>query len=41
MTNAEVLKIKTIKAIIEAIDEDDAKQAMKMIKGLLGTEASK
>lgn len=36
-----VTKAKTIKALLEAIDEDDdkdARQAIEMIKALLGTE---
>jgi hypothetical protein len=42
MTNPEILKAKTIKAIPEAIDEDDeddAKQALRMIKALLGADS--
>jgi hypothetical protein len=39
MTNPEIIKIKTIAAILEAIDsddEDDAKNALKMIKAIMG-----
>jgi hypothetical protein len=39
MTSPEVIKIKALAAILEAIDsddEEDAKAAIKMIKGLLG-----
>jgi hypothetical protein len=39
MTSPEVLKVKTIAALIEASDaddEDDAKQVLKMIRQLLG-----
>jgi hypothetical protein len=38
MTSPEILKIKAIAAMLEAIDvedEDDAKQVLKMIKGLV------
>jgi hypothetical protein len=39
MTAPEILKVKMIAALLEAIDsddEDDAKQAIKSIKALLG-----
>jgi hypothetical protein len=41
MTSPEILKVKTIAALIEASDgddEDDAKAVLKLIKALLGTE---
>jgi hypothetical protein len=41
MTNPEILKIKMIAALLEAIeddDEDDAKQAIKQIRALLGAD---
>lgn len=42
MTSPEILKIKAIAALIEAMDaedEDDAKAVLKMIKGLIETPA--
>jgi hypothetical protein len=39
MTSPDLLKVKTIKALLEALEEDDeedAKQALKMIKALIG-----
>jgi hypothetical protein len=44
MTSLDVIKIAAIKAILEAIqcdDEEDAKQAMKLIKGIIGGTAEK
>jgi hypothetical protein len=43
MTSKDVLKLKMIKALIEAIDgseddEDEAKQALKMIRDLVAAE---
>jgi hypothetical protein len=41
MTNANVVTLKLIAALLEAIeveDEDDAKAAVKTIKGLLGAD---
>lgn len=39
MTNPDLLKLKTIKAMLEALeeeDEDDAKQAIGLIRAILG-----
>lgn len=41
MTDKNILKLKMIAALLEAIeieDEEDAKEAVKQIKALLGTE---
>ena len=42
MTDKNILKLKMIQALLEAIeidDEEDAKEAVKQIKNLLGTES--
>jgi hypothetical protein len=44
MTNPEILKVKAIKAILEAIEDEDAKdaeQALAMVQGILGTSPEK
>jgi hypothetical protein len=44
MTSPEVMKIKALAAILEAIDsddEDDAKAALKLIRGLVGETEKK
>lgn len=41
MTSKEIVKLKMIATLLEAIDlddEDDAKEAVKTIKALLGTD---
>jgi hypothetical protein len=41
MTNPEIIRLKAIVAILEAIDQDDekdARQAIEMIRGLVGPD---
>lgn len=44
MTSPDILKVKTIAALIEAADSDDAKDAaevLRMVRALLGSDEKK